>query len=107
MGRALRKGEFKCKVHFLKLSDAAKDDFDKLPVLCEWIFRNGADVGSTKREMIAHLATVDAKFQSLTMDTCRLRKNGCRSPSDIYTDDLKFDDDIRLSESFEVGGFFV
>lgn len=102
MGRALRKGEFKCKVYHLKLSDSSKDDFEKLPVLCEWIFRNGADVGQTKREIIAHLATVDPKFQNMTYDTCRLRKNGCRFPSDIYTDDKKFDDDIRLSESFEV-----
>lgn len=102
LGRALRKGEYKCKVHFLKLNDVVKDDFEKLPVLCEWIFRNGADVGSTKREIIAHLSTVDPKFHSLTMETCRLRKNGYRAPCEIYTDDMKFDDDIRLSESFEV-----
>lgn len=102
MGRALRKGEYKCKIHYLKLEDAASDDFDKMPVVCDWILRNGAEVGQTKREIIAHLSTIEPKF-NITYETCRLRKKSYRAPLDIYTDNQQFgDDDIRLSDNFEV-----
>lgn len=72
-----------------------------MPVVCDWILRNGAEVGQTKREIIAHLKTVDSKY-SLTYENCRLRKKSYRAPLDIYTDNQQFGDDIRLTDNFEV-----
>ena len=32
---------------------------EKLPFLCDYILRNGAEVGQTKREILAHIGSVD------------------------------------------------
>lgn len=98
LGRALRKGEYKCKISYLKLSQI-KDDMEQLTFMCDWILRNGANVGQTKREVIAHLATLGHDIQ---YENCRLRHQNRRLPMEIYLDDQKFGDDIRLSENLEV-----
>lgn len=103
MGRALRKGEYKCKVYFLKLSEI-NDETEGLPFGCEWILRNGAEVGQTKRDIIAHLASL-GKYD-LKYDMCRLRRKLGRLPMDVYTDEQKFGDDVRLNENMEVGVLF-
>ncbi|KAJ6641819.1 Ubiquitin carboxyl-terminal hydrolase 47 [Pseudolycoriella hygida] len=98
LGRALRKGEYKCKISYLKLSEV-KDDMEQLSFMCDWILRNGANVGQTKREIVAHLSTLG---HDIPYDKCRLRHQNRRLPMEIYLDDQKFGDDIRLSENAEV-----
>lgn len=82
------------------------DDFDKMPVKCNWILQTGANVGQTKREIISQMATQDLSF-NVSYEHCRLRKKIGKYPTEIYNDNDKFGDDIRLSENFEVRiGFF-
>lgn len=105
LGRALRIGEYKSKVYLLILSEVS-DDLEKMPLKCDWILRQGANVGQTKREIIAHLATLDNTFD-ITYEQCRLRKKYCKRPMDIYNDSDKFGDDIHLSDHFEVRKLYV
>lgn len=98
LGRALRKDEFKCKLYHLNLSEIT-DDTEKIPFVCEYILRNGAEVGQTKREILAHLVQVDKKFERLTYERTRLRKKNWKCPTKIYFDDQKFGDDILLSST--------
>lgn len=102
LGRALRKGEYKCKVFFMRLADCIAPDFKHLQPVCDYILCTGADVGSTKRAIIAQLASTDPKYSTLTYESCRLRMKSYRTPMDVYTDELKFGDDISISNSFEV-----
>lgn len=74
---------------------------EKMPLKCDWILRHGANVGQTKREIIAHLATLDHTFD-IAYEQCRLRKKFNKRPMEIYNDSDKFGDDIRLSEHVEV-----
>lgn len=97
LGRALRKGEHKCKVFFMRLADCIAPDFKTLQPVCDYILCAGADVGSTKREIIAQLASTDPKYSSLAFDSCRLRMKSCRSPMDVYTDEQKFGDNVQIS----------
>lgn len=103
LGRALRLGEYKCKVYFMRLADCAARDFERLLPVCDYILCNGADVASTKRAIIAQLASLgDPKYAALAYESCRLRRKSGRSPLDVYTDEQKFGDDITMSSSFEV-----
>jgi ubiquitin carboxyl-terminal hydrolase 47 len=103
LGRALRDGEYKCKLYFLKLSEI-NDEMEKMPYLCETILRYGAEVGQTKREILAHIATLDPKY-NIPYDKCRLRRKSYKNPSKIFLDDQKFGDDIMLTTSYEVSVF--
>jgi ubiquitin carboxyl-terminal hydrolase 47 len=98
LGRALRKDEFKCKLYFLNLSEI-NDDTEKIPFICEYILRNGAEVGQTKREILAHFVQIDKKYERLTFERTRLRKKNWKCPTKIYMDDQKFGDDIMLSST--------
>lgn len=82
------------------------DNFEKMPVKCDWILRTGANVGQTKREIISQLATQDSSFNT-SYEHCRLRKKFGKYPTDIYNDNEKFGDDIRLTENFEVSYFYL
>lgn len=102
LGRALRKGEYKCKVFFMRLADCIAPEFKYLQPVCDYILCTGADVGSTKRAIIAQLASTDPKYSTLTYESCRLRMKSFRSPMDVYTDEQKFGEDINMSTSDEV-----
>lgn len=100
LGRALRSGEFKCKVHYMKLAETIEDN-EKIPFLCDWILCNGASVGKTKREILAHIASIDPKYD-IPYERCRLRKKNGNCPSKIYLDDQKFGDDVVLLQNLQV-----
>lgn len=100
LGRALRSGEYKCKVHYMKLAETV-DENEKMPFLCDWILCNGASVGKTKREILAHIAGIDPKYD-IPYERCRLRKKNGNCPSKIYLDDQKFGDDVVLLQNLQV-----
>lgn len=97
LGRALRKGEFKVKLYFLNVTEMT--DIEKLPFICDYILRESAEVGQTKREILAHIRGLDEKYEKLTFEKTRLRKKSWKSPAQIYTDDQKFGDDIIITVS--------
>lgn len=100
LGRALRSGEFKCKVHYMKLAETIEEN-EKMPFLCDWILCNGANVGKTKREILAHIASIDSKYD-IPLERCRLRKKNGNCPSKIYLDDQKFGDEVVLLQNLQV-----
>lgn len=100
LGRALRSGEFKCKVHYMRLAETIEDN-EKMPYLCDWILCSGAGVGKTKREILAHIASIDPKYD-IPYERCRLRKKNGNCPSKIYLDDQKFGDDVVLLQNLQV-----
>lgn len=102
LGRALRKGEFKVKLYYLNVAEIS--DLEKLPFVCDYILRDSAEVGQTKREIIAHIRGLDEKYAGMTYDRTRLRKKSWKSPAQIYMDDQKFGDDyiIRTSASPDI-----
>lgn len=97
LGRALRKGEFKVKLYFLNVDETT--DIEKLPFICDYILRESAEVGQTKREILAHICGLDEKYAKLTFEKTRLRKKSWKTPAQIYTDDQKFGDDIIITVS--------
>lgn len=101
LGRTLRKGEHKYKVFHMKLADISLPGFEQLPQVTEFIVCNGAEVGQVKRAILADLAAIDPKYD-ISYDACRLRKKSYRTPSDIFTDDQRFGDDIQMAENREV-----
>lgn len=100
LGRALRSGEYKCKVYYMKLADVS-ETAETLTFLCDWILCNGASVGKTKREILAQIASNDALYD-IPIERCRLRKKSANSPGKIYLDDQVFGDDVILLSNYEV-----
>lgn len=78
------------------------DDVDKLPFLCNWIVRNGQQVGQIKRDILAHLATSDSKYNNLAYERCRLRKKGWKNISKVHTDEQKIGEDVALTNNSDV-----
>lgn len=97
LGRALRKGEFKVKLYYLNVGEMT--DIEKLPFICDYILRESAEVGQTKREILAHIRSLDEKYEKMTFEMTRLRKKSWKGPAQIYTDDQKFGDDIIITVS--------
>jgi len=97
LGRALRKGEFKVKLYFLNINEMA--DIEKLPFICDYILRESAEVGQTKREILAHIRGVDEKYAKLTFEMTRLRRKSWKGPAQLFMDDQKFGDDIIITAS--------
>lgn len=100
LGRALRSGEYKCKVYFLKLSDVSETN-EALTFLCDWILCNGVTVEKTKREILAQIANSDPQYD-IPIERCRLRKKSANAPGKIYLDEHVFGDDIALLSNYEV-----
>lgn len=101
LGRVLRKGEYKINLYYFNVNDVV-DDVDKLPFLCNWIVRNGQQVGQIKRDILAHLATSDSKYNNLTYERCRLRKKCWKSISKVYTDEQKIGEDVALTNTSDM-----
>lgn len=100
MGRALRPGEYRCKVLYLKLSEVNEDSVDTLKFLFEWIVQYGALIGDVKRGIIAHLSTIGG--QRIPFENCRLRRKNIKAPATVYVDEQKFGDDFTLTSHTEV-----
>lgn len=100
LGRALRSGEYKCKVYYMKLADVS-DTAENLTFLCDWILCNGASVGKTKREILAQIASNDTPYD-IPIERCRLRKKNANSPGKIFLDEQVFGDDVFLLSNYEV-----
>lgn len=86
----------------MRLADCSAPDFERLqPHACEYVLCSGADVGTTKRAILAELAAGEsaAKYAGATYETCRLRQKSFKSPLDVYTDEQKFGEEITLPES--------
>ncbi|XP_065074039.1 ubiquitin carboxyl-terminal hydrolase 47 isoform X2 [Ochlerotatus camptorhynchus] len=101
LGRVLRKGEYKINLYYFNVNDVV-DDVDKLPFLCNWIVRNGQQVGQIKRDILAHLATSDSKYSNLTYERCRLRKKCWKSISKVYTDEQKIGEEVALTNTADM-----
>ena len=102
LGRALRSGEFKVKLYYLNVAEMT--DLEKLPFVCDYILRESAEVGQTKREILAHIRGLDEKYANLTFERTRLRKKSWKSPAQIYLDDQNFGEDyaIRVSTNIDI-----
>lgn len=100
LGRALRSGEYKCKVYYMKLSEV-NDTSETLTFLCDWILCNGASVGKTKREILAQISSNNPQYE-IPYERCRLRKKSTFVPGKIFLDDQVFGDDIILLPNYEV-----
>ncbi|XP_055533774.1 ubiquitin carboxyl-terminal hydrolase 47 isoform X2 [Wyeomyia smithii] len=101
LGRVLRKGEYKINLYYFNVNDLT-DDTEKLPFLCNWFVRNGELVGQIKRDILAHLVSIDNKYSTLTFDRCRLRKKSWKSISKVFTDDQKIGTDVSLSSTSDM-----
>lgn len=101
LGRVLRKGEYKINLYYFNVNEIV-DDLDKLPFLCNWIVRNGQEVGHIKRDVLAHLATSDSKYNQLMFDRCRLRRKTWKSISKVYTDEQKVGEEVALTNSSDM-----
>lgn len=103
LGRVLRKGEYKINLYYFNVNDIV-DDLDKLPFLCNWIVRNGQEVGQVKKDVLAHLSAADStsKYSQLTFERCRLRKKCWKSISKVYTDEQKIGEDVALTNSSDM-----
>ncbi|XP_053690327.1 ubiquitin carboxyl-terminal hydrolase 47 [Sabethes cyaneus] len=101
LGRVLRKGEYKINLYYFNVNDLT-DDCERLPFLCNWFVRNGEIIGQVKRDILAHLASIDNKYSTLTFDRCRLRKKSWKTISKVYTDDQKIGDDVTLTSTSDM-----
>lgn len=100
LGRALRPGEYKCKLYHMKLSDMV-DDYEKITFLCEWILCKGASVEKTKRDILAHITKIDPKYD-ISYDCARLRRKTGKTPAQIYVDNEIFGEEIVIGSISEV-----
>lgn len=100
LGRALRPGEYKCKLFHMKLSDMV-DDHEKITFLTDWILCNGASVENIKREILARITKIDPKYD-IAFDCIRLRRKSGKTPGQVYLDTEVFGEDILTGSISEV-----
>lgn len=105
LGRALREGEHKCKVFYMKLSDTS-DNTEPLSFLCDWILCSGATVEKTKREILAQIASNEQQIE-IPYNRCRLRRKCGSAPNKIFFDNQVFGDDIILLSNYEVSFRYI
>lgn len=101
LGRVLRKGEYKINLYYFNVNDVV-DDLDKLPFMCNWIVRNGQQVGQVKKDVLAHLATSDSKYNNLKYECCRLRRKCWKSISKVYLDEYQIGEDVTLNNNSDM-----
>lgn len=101
LGKELQPEEHRAKIFFMRLSEL-NNETGRLPCVCEWIYTDTLTVPEAKANLIAKLQRIDpAKYQTLTMDNCRLWLKGGRSPIKIFSDDETLGTDIRTTSSME------
>ncbi|XP_017483613.1 PREDICTED: ubiquitin carboxyl-terminal hydrolase 64E isoform X2 [Rhagoletis zephyria] len=100
LGKVLQPDEHKAKISFMRLSEL-DNDTGKLPCICEWVYKASMTVGEAKKELIAKLHRIDAKYKSLSLSNCRLWLKGGRNPIKIMSDDETLGTDLRSSVAAE------
>ncbi|XP_053953132.1 ubiquitin carboxyl-terminal hydrolase 47 isoform X2 [Anastrepha ludens] len=100
LGKKLQPDEHKAKISFMRLSEL-DNDTGKLPCICEWVYKASMTVGEAKKELIAKLHRIDAKYKTLLLNNCRLWLKGGRNPIKIMSDDETLGTDLRSSVAAE------
>lgn len=100
LGKILQIDEHKAKVYFMKLSEL-NNNSGKLPCVCEWIFKQGMTVREAKKQLVAQLHRIDAKYKTLSVDNCRLWIKGGRNPVYFLNDDELLGTEGRVAISSE------
>ena len=102
LGRVLKKGEFRCKIYYLKLSEV-NEDAEQLDMLFEWVIKTGDNVAEIKKAMVKKYAlNANLDINNIDMNKFRIRKKNTKNPGKIYLDDQFFGDDIALTAYSEV-----
>lgn len=102
LGRNLKKGEHKAKLYYLKLSEIT-NEVGKLEPVCERVFNAGSLLNDVKRDLIEHLHKLDSKYETLTMENCRLWERSGKNPLRILPAGNKLTVcDLGLSISCEI-----
>ncbi|KAH8365671.1 hypothetical protein KR093_003178 [Drosophila rubida] len=86
LGKTLQADEYKAKIYFLRLADL-DNETAKMPCVCEWIYKSTTTTEQAKQELVAKLHRIDAKYESLTVENCRIWLKGGRSPIKILESD--------------------
>lgn len=102
LGKTLEPDEFKAKIHFLRLADI-DNETSKLPCVCEWVYNANTTAEQAKKELVAKLHRIDAKYATLSVQNCRIWLKGGRIPIKILSDDETLYCDMRSSIAAEVG----
>ncbi|XP_055846655.1 ubiquitin carboxyl-terminal hydrolase 47 isoform X2 [Episyrphus balteatus] len=100
LGKILQNDEHKAKVYFMKLSEL-NNNSGKLPCVCEWIFKQGMTVREAKKQLVAQLHRIDAKYKTLSVENCRLWIKGGRNPVYFLNDDELLGTEGRVAISSE------
>lgn len=95
LGKVLQENEHKAKIYYMKLSEL-NDDTSKLPYVFEWICKTGMTVTEAKKSLIAQLHRLDKKYDTLSMDNCRIWTKGGRNPIKILANDEALGSDVRI-----------
>nr|NP_523937.2 ubiquitin specific protease 47, isoform B [Drosophila melanogaster]NP_729087.1 ubiquitin specific protease 47, isoform A [Drosophila melanogaster]Q24574.2 RecName: Full=Ubiquitin carboxyl-terminal hydrolase 47; AltName: Full=Ubiquitin thioesterase 47; AltName: Full=Ubiquitin-specific-processing protease 47 [Drosophila melanogaster]AAF50752.2 ubiquitin specific protease 47, isoform A [Drosophila melanogaster]AAN12105.1 ubiquitin specific protease 47, isoform B [Drosophila melanogaster]AAO414 len=100
LGKTLEPDEFKAKIHFLRLADI-DNETSKLPCVCEWVYNANTTAEQAKKELVAKLHRIDAKYATLSVQNCRIWLKGGRIPIKILSDDETLYCDMRSSIAAE------
>jgi len=101
LGKTLEADEHKAKIYFLRLADL-DNETAKLPCVCEWVYTSTTTTEQAKRELVAKLHRIDAKYESLNVDNCRIWLKGGRSPIKIFDNEDTLYCDMRSTIAAEV-----
>ncbi|KAH8278205.1 hypothetical protein KR044_002424 [Drosophila immigrans] len=100
LGKTLQPDEYKAKIYFLRLGDL-DNETAKLPCVCEWVYKSTTTAEQAKQQLVAKLHRIDAKYESLTLDNCRIWLKGGRSPIQILENDDTLYCDMRSTITSE------
>ncbi|XP_017129460.1 ubiquitin carboxyl-terminal hydrolase 47 [Drosophila elegans] len=100
LGKNLEPDEFKAKIHFLRLADV-DNETSKLPCVCEWVYNANTTAEQAKKDLVAKLHRIDAKYATLTVDNCRIWLKGGRIPIKILANDETLYCDMRSTIAAE------
>ncbi|KAL7732598.1 hypothetical protein ACLKA6_013533 [Drosophila palustris] len=100
LGKTLQPDEHKAKIYFLRLADL-DNETAKLPCVCEWVYNSSTTTEQAKRELVAKLHRIDAKYESLNVDNCRIWLKGGRSPIKILDNEDTLYCDMRSTVNAE------
>ncbi|XP_060658375.1 ubiquitin carboxyl-terminal hydrolase 47 isoform X1 [Drosophila nasuta] len=100
LGKTLSPDEYKAKIYYLRLGDL-DNETAKLACVCEWVYKSTTTTEQAKQELVAKLHRIDAKYESLTVENCRIWLKGGRSPIKILESDETLYCDMRTTITTE------
>ncbi|XP_017048524.1 ubiquitin carboxyl-terminal hydrolase 47 [Drosophila ficusphila] len=100
LGKNLESDEFKAKIYFLRLADV-DNETSKLPCVCEWVYNANTTAEQAKKDLVAKLHRMDAKYATLTVENCRIWLKGGRIPIKILANDETLYCDMRSTIAAE------